>query len=78
MAGSKRPGAPLPPREYARAAEEQLEYSAMTPQALQKHIHKLEEKMYRHARDLEFEEAAAIRDQLERIRNASLRGIVNS
>jgi len=70
--GGHVPGAPLPAREYARVAEEQLEYSTMSPQELQKQIHKLEQKMYRHARDLEFEEAAAVRDQLERMRDSSL------
>jgi excinuclease ABC subunit B len=33
-----------------------------------KKIRKLEAEMYKHARNLEFEEAAALRDQIERIR----------
>jgi excinuclease ABC subunit B len=70
--GSHVPGAPLPPREYARVAEEQLEYAAMSPAQLQKKTRQLEEKMYQHARDLEFEEAARVRDQLERVRAAAL------
>ena len=32
-----------------------------------KKIKKLEEKMYQHARDLEFEEAARIRDEIQQI-----------
>jgi excinuclease ABC subunit B len=35
-------------------------------------IKKLEEQMYRHARDLEFEEAAKIRDQVRHIRKYGL------
>jgi len=66
------PGAPLKPREYARVAEEVLEYAALSPQELQKQIRQLEEKMYQHARDLEFEEAARARDQLEKVRAMTL------
>jgi len=33
-----------------------------------KKIKKLEGEMYRHARNLEFEEAARIRDEIERLR----------
>ena len=35
-------------------------------------LHKLEEKMYRHARDLEFEEAARLRDQIRHLKKGSL------
>jgi excinuclease ABC subunit B len=44
----------------------------MSPAQLQKKTRQLEEKMYQHARDLEFEEAARVRDQLERVRAAAL------
>ncbi|NJM12966.1 MAG: hypothetical protein HC889_14825 [Synechococcaceae cyanobacterium SM1_2_3] len=37
-----------------------------------KKIKKLEETMYRHARDLEFEEAAKVRDEIQRIRQFGL------
>jgi len=70
--GSIIPGAPLPPREYARVAEEMLEYAAMSLAEFQQKIQQLEEKMYQHARDLEFEEAAQTRDQLEKVRAKSL------
>ncbi len=36
-----------------------------------KKIRKLEAEMYRHARNLEFEEAAQIRDEIERLRRAA-------
>jgi excinuclease ABC subunit B len=40
----------------------------MTPEKLLKHAVKLEKQMLRHARELEFEEAARIRDEIRRIR----------
>jgi excinuclease ABC subunit B len=40
-----------------------------TPEQAMKRIKKLEGEMYKHARNLEFEEAARIRDQIERMRN---------
>ncbi len=59
-----RPGAPLPAREYAKVAEEQLEYASMSAAELSRKIKQLEQEMYQHARDLEFEEAAAVRDEI--------------
>ncbi len=59
-----RPGAPVPAQEYAKVAEEQLEYASMSPAEMGVKIKRLEQKMYQHARDLEFEEAAAVRDQI--------------
>ena len=40
----------------------------LSPKELAKKIQDMEEQMHRHARDLEFEEAAAIRDQLTQIK----------
>jgi excinuclease ABC subunit B len=68
------PGAPLKPREYARVAEAEIEYASLSPQQLQRRIKLLEEQMYRHARDLEFEQAARVRDELELMRKHSLVG----
>ena len=59
-----RPGAPVSASEYAMVAEEQLEYASMSAAEMSKKINQLEQKMYQHARDLEFEEAAAVRDQI--------------
>ncbi len=59
-----RPGAPVSAREYARVAEVQAEYAALTPQQMAKKIKALEKQMYQHARDLEFEEAARVRDRI--------------
>jgi len=41
---------------------------ALTPKALQQKIHQLEAQMVQHAQNLEFEEAAQIRDQLHQLR----------
>ena len=50
-----------------KVAEEPALYSGDDPKQLQKEINKLEKQMYAHARDLEFEEAAQLRDQIERL-----------
>ncbi|MGA9033072.1 MAG: excinuclease ABC subunit UvrB [Sulfuricaulis sp.] len=56
-------------REFLHAAEEEAEYAAMAPDALAKLLNKLEKQMYAHARNLEFEQAAALRDKLHTIRS---------
>ena len=50
------------------AAEAEANYMALTPQAMQKKIHELEGQMQQHAQNLEFEEAASVRDQLHQLR----------
>ena len=59
-------------RRYARVAEEKAGYGDLTPELLPKKIRQLEERMYQHARDLEFEQAAEIRDEITRIKEFSL------
>ena len=54
--------------KWARVAEQPNPYYGMTPDLLMKKIKKMEEQMYKHARDLEFEEAARIRDEIAHIR----------
>jgi excinuclease ABC subunit B len=66
------PGGPAPAVEYARVAEEAAAYARETPALLMKKIKQLEQAMYRHARDLEFEEAAKLRDEIQRIRQFGL------
>ncbi|MCL5980412.1 MAG: excinuclease ABC subunit UvrB [Gammaproteobacteria bacterium] len=52
--------------QAARAAEPVQSYGqAGDPKALGKRIKELEEAMYRHARNLEFEQAARVRDQIK-------------
>jgi len=66
------PGAPVPAAQYAKVAEEAAAYARETPAILMKKIKKLEQEMYRHARDLEFEQAATLRDEIQRIRQFGL------
>jgi len=66
------PGAPVPAAQYAQVAEETAAYIRESPAALAKKIKQLEQAMYRHARDLEFEEAAKLRDEIQRIRQFGL------
>jgi len=46
-------------------AEDSPLYGGDDPKQLEREISKLEKRMYAHARDLEFEEAAGVRDQVE-------------
>ncbi|WP_159566574.1 excinuclease ABC subunit UvrB [Budvicia diplopodorum] len=55
-------------RGKKKAAETTTDYTAFTPQALDKRIRELESKMYVHAQNLEFEEAAHLRDELQQLR----------
>ena len=53
---------------FAKVAEETIEYGSMTPKQLHNKMDELEAQMYEHAQNLEFEEAAAIRDKIAHIR----------
>jgi excinuclease ABC subunit B len=66
------PGAPMNAKRYARVAQEIAEYASLTPKQMMKKVKDLEKQMYRHARDLEFEEAASIRDQIKRLQGKGL------
>ena len=66
------PGAPSTARRFAKVAEETAEYAAMTPAQMNRRVKELEKKMYQHARDLEFEDAARIRDQLKELQGRGL------
>ncbi|MEJ1411705.1 MAG: excinuclease ABC subunit UvrB, partial [Candidatus Sedimenticola sp. (ex Thyasira tokunagai)] len=67
-----RPGAPMSAKQYAKVAEEEAEYAALTPAQMAKRIKALEKEMYQHARDLEFEEAARVRDQIHKLQASGL------
>jgi len=57
-----------------RVAEDPAEYGVMDPAKAVARIKALEQQMYQHARDLEFEDAARLRDQIQRLKEASLGG----
>jgi excinuclease ABC subunit B len=63
---------PVPGRGPRRAAEDGPEYLEMTPEQLLRKAQLLERKMLKHARNLEFEDAARLRDEIQRIRKAGL------
>jgi excinuclease ABC subunit B len=50
------------PAKVTASAEPGAHYVALSPDQLRRRIKQLEEQMYAHARDLEFEEAARLRD----------------
>lgn len=50
---------------YKKVAEDMADYQKLTPQQLTNKIQSLEKQMYQHARDLEFEQAAQLRDKIE-------------
>jgi excinuclease ABC subunit B len=54
--------------EAPEVAEQPEEYNRLSPKELGKLLGKLEKQMYAYARNLEFEEAAATRDRINRIR----------
>nr|WP_026045826.1 excinuclease ABC subunit UvrB [Methylococcus capsulatus] len=59
-------------KQAARVAEPGAGYKVAKPAEAARLIKQLEEKMYAHARDLEFEEAARLRDEIQRIRESAL------
>ncbi len=65
------PGAPKASRSRSRKGEASIEIPA-DPKALGKLMDKLEKQMLDHAQNLEFEEAAKLRDQLKEIRDSRL------
>ena len=62
-------------RAMLEAAEQAGEYSALAPDALAKLLNRLEKEMHQHARNLEFEQAAAVRDKIRALRERSF-GVV--
>jgi len=55
-----------------RVAEPEADYLPLEPAKLAARIKELEQQMYQHARDLEFEDAARVRDQIHRLKGANL------
>jgi excinuclease ABC subunit B len=59
-------------RRYARVAETGGEYGNVTAENLGRAVAELEKKMFKHAELLEFEEAAAVRDQIHKLKDRVL------
>lgn len=57
----------LPHKGGVGIAEDAAEYVALTPQQMAKRIKQLEKIMYAHAKNLEFEAAAKVRDQIRQL-----------
>ncbi|MBL4852098.1 MAG: excinuclease ABC subunit UvrB [Gammaproteobacteria bacterium] len=66
------PGAPLSPKNYARVAEEMAEYGDLGSDKLNHKINELEKKMFKHAQELEFEQAAKTRDQIRKLEERAM------
>ncbi len=56
-------------RRYAKVAEKQAKYEVLTEKQLAKKIAQLEKQMYQHAKNLEFEQAAKVRDELQALQH---------
>ncbi len=56
-------------QQLDKVAESAASYTAITPDKAIKEISRLEKKMFQHAKDLEFEEAAQVRDQIRQLRD---------
>ena len=67
---------PSPQKGRRKVADDAPLYELMTTEQLMKRAAKLEKKMLRHARDLEFEQAAKLRDEIQIVRNYGL-GLVD-
>ena len=75
MEGATVPGSRSKKRKgMAKAAEENAKYEneLRSPSEITKRIRQLEEKMYQLARDLEFEAAAQMRDEIGKLRERLL------
>ena len=55
-------------KAFAKVAEAAAEYRPLEPAELKRELKRLEDRMYEHARNLEFEQAAQIRDQIENLK----------
>ena len=61
------PGSGLPSgdKKISKVAEYPADYKALTPKQMGKKLKQLEDEMYRYAKNLEFEQAARIRDEIK-------------
>jgi len=62
----------LTAKAYAKVAEEVEEYGHLSPAEIARKVTQLEQQMYNHAQNLEFEEAARLRDEIHRLQGGQL------
>jgi len=55
-----------------KVAEQQAQYAHMSMKEISKEMDNLEKQMFKHAQDLEFEEAAAVRDKINQLKALAL------
>ena len=72
MEGAYAAGSMASAKRFAKVAEEEIKYGKLKPAEALKQIEKLEKRMYEHARNLEFEDAARLRDEISHIRHHAL------
>ncbi|MDD5578614.1 MAG: excinuclease ABC subunit UvrB [Methylobacter sp.] len=58
-------GFTVPAKSFSKVAELSAEYKALTPRQAGKKLKQMEDAMYQHAKNLEFEQAARIRDEIK-------------
>jgi excinuclease ABC subunit B len=63
---------PSPHSSKGGVADDMAKYESLSPVQLLKKAAKLEKQMLKHARDLEFEEAARLRDEIQQMRDLGL------
>ena len=56
----------------SKVAEPAADYKTLSPRQIAKKLKNLEDEMYQHARDLEFEDAARVRDQIQQLHQEML------
>ena len=68
------PGSGLPggEKKISKVAEYSTDYKTMTPKQLGKKLKHLEDEMYRYAKNLEFEQAARVRDEIKLLQEQML------
>lgn len=52
-------------QSFGKVAEQSADYKGLSPKQMSKKLKQLEETMYKHAKNLEFEQAAKIRDEIK-------------
>ncbi|OQK18306.1 excinuclease ABC subunit B [Methyloprofundus sedimenti] len=61
------PGAGLNQKSKRKVAEESASYQKLSAKDREKKLAQLEDQMYKHAKNLEFEDAARVRDEIKRL-----------